>query len=252
MAPTRCLPGAGSCSAPGRCWRGAGRRSGRCKPLGGLCGGSTAVPGGRQTPGHSPCTCTLQLGTPGSGGAPGRGGDGTLGWGMLGDGGQVRVRVMLRDGSCSVRGCSGMGTFRDGDAQGWGMLRIAVRGCSGMGVPCLGPGARSGHSPVQHHSIRQGADEQVRVEVPIHIHPPRECVPKSPHPHTFPIQHLGTRTAVTLGTVGTPQPPSPPPAPYHSPEPVSPQCPTCCHGRCTPCHHHQMGLPQPSLGGQKQ
>lgn len=172
------------------------------------------MPGGRQTPGHSPCTCTLQLGTPGSGGAPGRGGDGTLGWGMLGDGGQVRVRVMLRDGSCSVRGCSGMGTFRDGDAQGWGMLRIAVRGCSGMGVPCLGPGARSGRSPVQHHSIRQGADEQVRVEVPIHIHPPRECVPKSPHPHTFPIQHLGTRTAVTLGTVRTPQPPSPPPQPH--------------------------------------
>lgn len=81
------------------------------------------------------------------------------------------------------------------------MLR--VRGCSGMGVASLGPGAHSGHSPVQHHSVRQGANKQVGVEVPIHINPPGERVPKSCHPHAFPIQHLGMRTAVTLGTVGS-------------------------------------------------
>lgn len=213
MAPTRCPPGAGSCSAPGRCWRGAGRRSGRCKPLGGLCGGSTAVPGGRQTPGHSPCTCTLQLGTPGSGGAPGRGGDGTLGWGMLGDGGQVRVRVMLRDGSCSVRGCSGMGMFRDGGCSGMGDVQGCSEGmlrdggslfgarCPQWALTCTAP----------QHQTRSRRAGRGRGS---HPHPPPQRVrtQKSSPPH-LPHPAPGDENSCDTGNSGDTTTPLPPPSP---------------------------------------
>lgn len=93
---------------------------------------------------------------------------------------------MLREGDARGGGCPGRGMLREGDALGWGCSGIGMLrdrdawggGCSGMeaaqgwGLPLLG--SCGGHSPVQHDSVGEGADEQVRVEVPIHVQPPRE------------------------------------------------------------------------------
>lgn len=130
-------------------------------------------------------------------------------------------------------------------------------GCRGPcdGDPC--DAGRGGHSPVQHDGVGEGADEEVGVEVPIHVQPPRERVPEGRHPHALPIQDLGTRVPVMPGTGGEggdgqcthPTPPSPAPP---SPAPALPRCPGCCRGRCRLCRRRRRGLPRPGLGGQGQ